>query len=324
MTSQPLTDTALVADIGGTNARFALHDPDDFTPRNALNLEVAAYPTIEAAIRDYLKQVGLPAAPRQICVAVACPVRHDLIRLTNSAWSFSKSELRERLGADRLEVINDYTAQAYAIPHLKSNELFKVGQGEPVAGYPLGLLGPGTGLGVGGLIVSDGQPVALVAEGGHVDFSPSNELELEILRFLWRSYEHVSVERLLTGMGLMNLYQALAAIRGATVDELSPAQISAAGLEGTDPLARETLELFCAVLGSVAGNVALSLGALGGVYVAGGIIPRMLDFFARSEFRTRFEAKGRFVGYMAEIPTYAVTAKQPGLVGAYAALVDRR
>jgi glucokinase len=324
MTEQSSENIMLVADIGGTNARFALHSDDDFTPRNIINLKVDAYPTIDDAIFDYLAQTGLSAVPQEVCLAMACPVSHDQIGLTNNAWSFSKSALRDHLNVSRLEVINDYSALAYAIPHLKADELHEVGQGKALSGHPLALLGPGTGLGVGGLVAFEAQPVALVTEGGHVEFAPTNELEMDILRFLWRTHEHVSVERLLSGMGLINLHQALAAIRDVKVEKLEPAQISQAALEENDPLAKEVLNVFCAILGSVAGNVALTLGALGGVYITGGIIPRMLDFFVESEFRKRFEAKGRFASYMAVIPTYVVTAQQPGLIGAYAALVDHR
>jgi glucokinase len=182
------------------------------------------------------------------------------------------------------------------------------------------MLGPGTGLGVGGLVRPQRNPVAVVTEGGHVDFAPTNELEIEILRYLWRDHAHVSVERLLSGMGLTNLHQAIATIRDRPAAALTPAQITTAALEGGDPLCLEVLNSFCAMLGSVAGNTALTLGAQGGVYITGGIIPRILAFFADSPFRERFEAKGRFRDYLAAIPTYVVTAEQPGLLGAAAVL----
>ncbi|MEH6648890.1 MAG: glucokinase [Motiliproteus sp.] len=311
---------ALVADIGGTNARFALVDQGQLRPRQALTLKVDDYPTIESAIREYLRISSCIEAPTQICIAIACPVALDQITMTNSGWSFSKDELRKSLALERLEVINDYAAQAYAIPHLHADELFQVGVGEGLSGQPLALLGPGTGLGVGGLVSPDTDPVAVVTEGGHVDFAPANELEIEILRYLWQQHSHVSVERLLSGMGLTNLHQAIATIQDQSVAELTPAQISYAALEQGDPLCLAVLNSFCSILGSVAGNTALTMGAQGGVYITGGIIPRMLSFFAASEFRARFEAKGRFHGYTEAIPTYVVTAEQPGLLGSAAVL----
>lgn len=314
------TTAALVADIGGTNARFALVEPEALTPGRILTLAVDDYPSLEAAIRAYLDQVGEVVIPKHVCLALACPVTRDRVTLTNNGWSFSKRELSAALGLGYLALINDFSAQAYAIPHLTGDDLHRVGGGEALTGQPVALLGPGTGLGVGGLVRPEAEPVAVVTEGGHVDFAPADDEELEILRYLWRHYEHVSVERLLSGMGLTNLHQALAGVRGIVVEPLPPAAISARGLGEGDPLCRAVLERFCAILGSVAGNTALTLGAQGGVYIAGGIIPRMLDFFSRSEFRARFEAKGRFRPYMASIPTYVVTAEQPGLLGSAAYL----
>ncbi|WP_432698520.1 glucokinase [Marinobacterium sp. YM272] len=312
----------LVADIGGTNARFALVAPGQLQPEQQLTLSVDDFDTIDAAIHTYLGQTGIGAErmPLEACLAIACPTSGDLISMTNNGWCFSRSKLQPELGLRRLQVINDYAAQAYAAPHLKPHELFPVGGGEALDGYPIALIGPGTGLGAAGLVRNGGGPVALVTEGGHVDFAPCDELEMEVLRFLWRSHGHVSVERLLSGMGLTNLHQALSEIRGGSAEPLTPAQISARALEQGDSLCSETLDLFCAVLGSVAGNTALTLGAQGGVYITGGIIPRMLERFANSRFRERFEAKGRFQPYMAAIPTQVVIAEQPGLLGASAAL----
>ncbi|MEH6628035.1 MAG: glucokinase [Motiliproteus sp.] len=320
MSADQSQSPALVADIGGTNARFALVAPGQRRPQQVLTLSVDAYPTIEAAIREYLLQSGSSVAPTQACIAIACPVTRDRVTMTNSGWSFSKAELFQSLRLQRLEVINDYAAQAYAIPYLHSDELFKVGGGERLPGQPLALLGPGTGLGVGGLLHPDGDPVAVVTEGGHVDFAPANELEVEVLRYLWQRHEHISVERLLSGMGLTNLHQAIATIRDQQVESLTPAQISSAALEHNDPLCVDVLNSFCAMLGSVAGNTALTMGAQGGVYITGGIIPRMLSFFSTSDFRQRFEAKGRFIEYMAAIPTSVVTAEHPGLLGSAAVI----
>ena len=318
---------SLVADIGGTNARFALVKEGCFRPSHIRNLKVSDYPDIATAIETYLGQfeTGLEQCyPKRACLAIACPVTRDVVDMTNSGWVFSKRELKESIGFEQLEVINDYAALAYAASHLSSDELYQVGGGSALADQPLALLGPGTGLGVGGLIRNAGRLVPIVTEGGHVDFAPSNELEIEILRYLWTQHSHVSVERLLSGMGLSNLFSALASIRGEELDPLQssiePAEISRRALDHQDPLCLEVLECFCSILGSVAGSMALNLGAQGGVYITGGIIPRMLEFFATSGFRQRFEEKGRFKAYMAAIPTYVVVAEQPGLTGAAVAL----
>ncbi|MBV1787670.1 glucokinase [Marinobacterium sp. D7] len=313
---------ALVADIGGTNARFALVAPGQLQPEQQITLAVDDFGTIDSAIRAYLEQVGIGEgeAPCEACLAIACPTSRDRISMTNNGWVFSRSELQHALGLVQLQVINDYAAQAYAAPHLKPDELFRVGGGEALTGHPIALVGPGTGLGVGGLIFDRDGQVALVTEGGHVDFAPTTELEIDILRYLLRYHEHVSVERLLSGMGLTNLHKALCDIRGVAGGPLTPAQISAKALEMGDSTCLETLQIFCAMLGSVAGNTALTLGAQGGVFITGGIVPRMLDLFAASQFRARFEAKGRFRDYMAAIPTQVVIAEQPGLLGASAAL----
>lgn len=315
------TPRALIADIGGTNARFALTFGDSLEAMHAENLAVDDFGNIDIAINHYLDKVGV-AIPKRVCIAIACPTHNDRISMTNNGWVFSKAKLQDSLGIERLSVINDYAAMAMAAPNLTDTDRLKVGSGEALAGFPVAVLGPGTGLGVSGLVHYHGHPAPIVTEGGHVDFAPTNEQEIEILRFLLRKHEHVSAERLLSGMGLENIYQALAAMRGEQVELLKPAQISALAFDSGNKLALDTLDQFCAILGNVAGNTALTYGSQGGVFITGGIIPRMLDFFAQSSFRQRFEAKGRFVEYMQAIPTFVVTHKQPGLLGAAAAALD--
>lgn len=315
------TPSALIADIGGTNARFAVTFGQSLEAHHSLNLAVDDFANIDLAMRSYLDQVGL-SMPERVCIAIACPTHNDLISMTNNGWVFSKSELQKQLGIAQLKVINDYAAMALAAPNIGAADRIQVGSGQPFEGFPAAVLGPGTGLGVSGLAFYNGHPTPIVTEGGHVDFAPTNEQEIEILRYLLTKHAHVSAERLLSGMGLENIYQALAQVRGEQVERLKPAQISALAFESQDPLALATLDQFCAILGSVAGNTALTYGAQGGVFITGGIIPRMLDFFAQSSFRERFEAKGRFVEYMRAIPTYVVTHKQPGLLGAAAAALD--
>ncbi|KEA62654.1 Glucokinase [Marinobacterium lacunae] len=324
-TSAPAANTgscALVADIGGTHARFALMLPDRLRPQHNVTLAVADFDDIESAIRAYLNQAPLAQGlwPQKACLALACPTDRDMIRMTNHGWSFSQARLKRDLGFTQLAVINDYAAQAYAIPSLQRHELFNVGGAEALTEYPVALIGPGTGLGIAGLIDDGTGPRVVVSEGGHADFAPSDDREIEILRYLMRDHAHVSIERILSGGGLVRLYQALCEMQGVKAELMTPAEISAAAIGDGAGVCLDTVETFCAILGSVAGNTALTFGARGGVFITGGIVPRMLDLFAASEFRARFEAKGRLHDYMSAIPTQVVIAEQPGLLGAAAAL----
>lgn len=305
----------LIADIGGTNARFALHA--DGAIRDELVLACADYADVVTAVEDYLHRIGLESRqrPREAAFAIACPVIGDLIRMTNHAWAFSAAAVRRQLGLERFIVLNDFTALAMAIPHLPRSELVQVGGDSAVAQAPIALIGPGTGLGVSGLVHHQGQWLPLQGEGGHVTFASANEREIGILRLLWEQYPHVSAERLLSGPGLVAIYQSLCTLDGASGEVLSPPEITQHGLAGTRPLCTETLEVFCAILGTVAADVVLTLGALGGVYIGGGIVPRLLDFFSHSSFRARFEAKGRYAEYLAAIPSWVIMTEKPALVG---------
>ena len=320
----------LIADIGGTNARFALAplramkagkltltEADLIAPQA---LDGRQYPTIYEAINAYL--VGPAAAyarPQHSVMAIACPTDDDQITMTNHSWAFKVSELRLALGLQTLKFINDFNAMANSIPQLDASGLVKVGGGEAISGLPVAVTGPGTGLGLAGLIFTDTGPVTLPTEGGHSHFAPTNALEVQILQFLLTKYERVSNERLISGMGLENIYQALSHLAGSE-QQLPAAEISARALAGTDPLCADALAQFCAILGNYAGDVALALGARGGLYISGGIIPRFIDYFQNSQFRTRFEAKGRLTDYLQAMPTYVITAQQPGLLGAAAVL----
>jgi glucokinase len=217
-----------------------------------------------------------------------------------------------------------------ALPHLANAEKRQVGGGAPVAGTPIGLLGAGTGLGVSGLVPAENLPAgakpswtALRSEGGHVTFAPANETEVAILQFAWREFEHVSAERFLSGAGLELIHRALADHRGVASEVLDAPEITRRGLAGACALCDEVIEVFCGMLGTIAGNLAVTLGAQGGVYIGGGIVPRLGERFAASCFRTRFEQKGRFVGYLAQVPTYVITAEYPAFVGVSAILADR-
>jgi glucokinase len=251
------------------------------------------------------------------------PITGDRVTMTNNErWSFSIEATRRILGLKRLILINDFTALALALPRLEKQEIRQVGGGLPIAEATIGLLGSGTGLGVSGLVWSGRHWIALRSEGGHVTFSAVIDQEWEIFRLLQRRFGHVSTERLLSGPGLVNLHQALTELEGRTIKDITPALITEQGLNGSCPICRQTLEIFCATLGTAAGNLAITLGALGGIYLGGGIIPRLGDFFDYSAFRTRFEAKGRFEPYLAAIPTYVITAVNPALRGVAAVFQD--
>jgi glucokinase len=241
--------------------------------------------------------------------------------MTNHDWSFSISAVQQGLGAERFLVINDFTALALALPALAPSDLMRVGGGEPVTGAPLALLGPGTGLGVSGLLPAYGKHVPLNGEGGHVTLGGTDDFEDAAVRELRRRFGHASAERALSGPGLVNLYEAACALAGTPVQAKTAAEITTLAAAGTDAQCVQAEALFFSFLGSVAGNLALSLGARGGVYIGGGIVPRMGERILSSSFRARFESKGRFQPYLAPIPVYVVNAKSPpALVGAARAL----
>lgn len=318
MAQDPQHMPDLIADIGGTNARFALAAPDGRISAER-TLSGADYPDLMQAAAAYLHDHPGPR-PRRAAVAVATPVTGDWIQFTNSPWSFSTEAARQALGLERLLILNDFTALALALPLLGADERQAVGGGAALEKAPIALLGAGTGLGVSGLVWSGQHWIPLQAEGGHVTFSAVDEREWAVYQILQRRFGHVSPERLLSGPGLVNIYTALATIQGWRAEDLSPADITDRALAETCPRCVEVLELFCGALGTAAGNLAITLGAVGGVYIGGGIVPRLGDFFARSAFRTRFEAKGRFSDYLAAIPTWVITARNPALRGVAAAL----
>ncbi|EME67817.1 glucokinase [Paramagnetospirillum caucaseum] len=318
-----MTEFVLVADIGGTHARFALVGADG-EAINPVVLRCADYEGPAPAIKAYLADQAGGAAPRRGAFAVASVIDGDRIELTNCPWRFSIETTRQALGLERLEVINDFTAVALSVRHLKPGHLVAVGGGAARPGSPVAVLGPGTGLGVSALVPSaSGEWIALDTEGGHVTMAAATEREARILERLRGQFDHVSAERVLSGQGLVNLYQAIAALSGHQAVFSTPDVISKRGLDGSCPISREAMETFFAMLGTVAGNLALSLGAKGGVFVAGGILPRMADAFRLSSFRTRFEAHGRFQPYLAGIPTWLIVHPLPAFVGLAELVRDR-
>ena len=303
----------LVGDIGGTNARFAV--ADDGVVGEIVILPTKDHPTFEAAVRAYLSGRADQRPIAEAAFAIAGPVDGDRIAFTNRDWQFSIRELQGRLGLDRLDVINDFTANALALPYLRPADVDQVGGGNPVPERPVGILGPGTGLGVSGLVWTRSGWVALAGEGGHATLPATNEREARAIDRLRATHGHVSAERVLSGGGLLDLYRALAALDGAPERARTPAEVTETAQNDSDAVARETLDMFCAMLGTIAGNLALTLGAQGGLYIAGGIVPRLGAAFARSPFRARFEAKGRFQLYLAAIPTWVVQHKALAMVG---------
>jgi glucokinase len=308
----------LLADIGGTNARFALQRGPGRIEAVA-TLFCADYPRITDAVRAYLGHHP-DAQVRHAVIAIANPVDGDLVKMTNYDWEFSIAQARAELGLDTLLVVNDFAALAMSVPGLPATDLVKVGGGARVPDGVIGLVGAGTGLGVAGLIPLEGRWTVLQSEGGHVAFSPSDKREQAILDFCWRRWEHVSAERLVSGPGLSLIHEALAALKGMNEPVRDPADIVERALEGNDALCAEVLDAFCGMLGTVAANVAVTLCARGGIYIGGGVVPRLGEWFARSPFRARFENKGRFSSFTARIPCFVIHAACPALAGAAALL----
>jgi glucokinase len=311
----------LLADIGGTNVRFALLRPEAGEPQEERTLLCADYPGLEQAARAYLAAVGDPDI-REAAIDVATAITGDLVKLTNSPWAFSIEQTRRQLGLDRLLVLNDFTALALALPRLGPEGYRQIGRGAPVPGAAIALIGPGTGLGVSGLLRCGARWTPIQGEGGHVAFSPMTAREDGVLAVLRERFGHVSSERLVSGPGLVNLYEALCKLDHRSPRGLTPEQITESATAGTDPQCEEALSTFCAVLGTAAANLAITLGARGGVFIGGGIVPKLGAYFDSSPFRARFEHKGRFSPYLAAVPAYVITAENPALLGLAAALAD--
>lgn len=305
----------LVADIGATNTRLALVEPG----KAASHVRVCAtdeLPELGDIIERYLADEAGSERPTAAVLAIAAPVTGDEVTLTNFPWTFLIHELRDRLGLKQLRVINDFVANAYALPHLGDGDRIQIGGGAPVPGTPRGVLGPGSGLGVGAIVPGEGGAlIPISGEGGHVTMAPADEREGAVLDLMRRRLDHVSAERVLSGPGILNLYNTLCEISGEPQEQFTPAQITDVKTGETHSRAHEATEMFCAMLGTIAGNLALTLGARGGIYIAGGIVPRLGVRFAQSRFRERFEAKGRFRDYLAAVPTYVITRPYPALLG---------
>ena len=325
-------ERVLLADIGGTNARFALAAVSAAVPLLEDSVEtysVADFPSLADAARHYLQQTGASAqnsAPRNGVFAVAGRVDGDEARITNHPWVISLARTRLALGFDNLMLVNDFAAQAMAISLLTTADVVPIG-GPRWSPAPLSLprtyavIGPGTGLGVGGLVIRDGKRYPLETEGGHASFPPGTPEEIEILQKLSEQFGRVSNERLICGPGLVNLHRALSEIAGEDPGPLQPEDVTARARAG-DRLCMRTLDVFSAIFGAISGDLVLTMGAWDGVFLTGGLVPKLLSSLQHSGFRQRFEHKGRFSPAMARIPTLAVVHPRPGLLGAAAYAVE--
>jgi glucokinase len=305
----------LIADIGGTWARFAL-SPGESALDRQIDLAVADHPDFESALAEYLDRSG--ARPDALAIAVAGPVAGNRADLTNAAWSIEAAAIGRRFGIAGVCLVNDFEAVAHALPLLGRDDCEAIGNGVAVAGAPMVALGPGTGLGVAALVPVRTGAVAIAGEGGHVTLPARTGAEAEIIAALRTRFGHVSAERALSGQGLRDLYRALA----GTLEEPPPAAEIAARAEAGDAVAHSTLVHFAGFLGSVAADMALAFGARGGVYLAGGVLHRLGPVFDRGLFRARFADKGRFSGYMAGIPTWLIRREDAGLLGLTSAHLD--
>ena len=307
-----LIDSALLGDIGATNARFALLSNGNL---NAIrSFEVAKFRQFTDALAIFIKEHCQQTQIHKALLAIAGPVKGGRVALTNSSWVIDISELQTIFGLEA-RIINDFEAVAVSLPGLTSTDLAGIGGGRSELGAPMAVLGPGTGLGIACLVERSDTRVVIASEGGHATLAPACEQEDRIVNQLRKRFGHVSAERVISGSGLENIYQAVAALEGLEFPPRTAAEITKNALSGECQLARRSLQAFCAFLGSFAGNVALTFGARGGVYIAGGISPRILNFLIQSEFRNRFEAKGRFQSYLKAIPTYVITHPAAALIG---------
>lgn len=310
----------LIGDIGGTNARFALADKSTPGFSDLMTLQCADYATVDAAIRDYLDSVGA-LSPDVICLAVAGPVVEQCVQFTNNHWAIASDELATAFSISETRLLNDFVAIAQSIPFLSDDDCQEIGPVGPKlldkAEYNIAIIGPGTGLGISGLRKQGDAYTAISGEASHSGFAPESDLQIEILSALRRKFDRVSIERVVSGPGLENIYWALSRIHNKKRVQLSAAEIFAKVNDKSDPLAAEAVQLFFEILGQVAGDIALTFGAVDGVFIAGGIIRRYPELLADSRFRFGFEGKGRHRPVLERIPTQLILHEQPGLLGAY-------
>ena len=313
----------LIADIGATNARFALADPGGIYEEQILKCD--DYPGILEAAQAYLENVTPEKRPKGASVAIAGPVNGDKFDMTNHTWSFSVEETRKALGFDTFHLINDFEAIAMAVPHIEDKYLHKIGKGEAQKGRAIAVIGPGTGLGVASLFQDkQGNYIPNTCEGGHITMPAKTQREFDLFRTLRYKYSHVSAERVCSGKGLLNIYNAIRILDGhENLPDRTPEEISNDGISGACPVCKEALDKMITFLGSVTGNLALSLGSFGGIYIAGGIPAKLGDYFYNSHFYDEFLAKGRFSEYLSPMPVYVIEHPVTAFVGLQADLFKK-
>lgn len=309
---------SIVADVGGTHVRFAWcsdHAPTDL--QDIRHYYCSDFTGMAEAFRFYCAEMQLRS--ERLSAALACPCEGDDIALTNNHWSFSRKELVAELRLQELRTLNDFSAQALAVPLLRAEQCHVLHRGVQVRA-PILVMGPGTGLGVGGLVPVADSWIPVVTEGGHVTVAAFDARDTGVIEWLREEFGHLSAERLISGPGLVNLHRAELALAGGCAEVLDPAEIIRRAIEGSDLACVAVLQRFCRVLGGVVGNAAISLGARGGVVITGGIVPRILTLISHSDFLPKLHHKGRFSSYLHNIPVTVVVFKDAGLLGSAAAL----
>ena len=310
------SDRVVLADIGGTNARFALMDRGNIGPVH--HLRVADFPGkggVMDALAAFVSDQAGAEPPAAAVLGVAGPIQNNRVAFTNSDWVVDGAELGKRFGFTYVRLLNDFEALGWSLPALTPADLLPLGNQQPVKGAPKLVIGPGTGFGAAGLFLQGATPVVVVTEAGHATLPATSDREAEVIAVLRRRFGHVSIEHALSGSGIENLYQALAAVDGAAVPPRDAAAITQAALDGSCATSRATLDMFCAFLGSVAGNLTLTFCAWGGVFIAGGIVPRFADRLATTQFRRQFESKGRYDIYLRNVPTSIVMTPDTSFIG---------
>ncbi len=316
----------VIADIGGTNSRFALVTKVDrekkrYTIENQLTFPSSDCLTLEEAFINYRNTLN-GVKIKNACLAVAGPVHGNRVKLTNLEWEFSIGHTKEELELSNLKIINDFAAYAYAIQYIDKSCLKLIKDGNEIKGSPIAVMGPGTGFGMASLINCENRVSAIALEGGHMSLAANTPLQSTVKEKLSETFGIVTIENVLSGPGLSYLYHALAAVEGKTAEDISTAKICQYALDGSDDLSLNTLTLFCSWLGAVTGDLALALGARGGIYLGGGILPRIADFLANSDFQETFVKKGQMSNYLEEIPIQLVTEGNSALLGAAAWMMD--
>ncbi len=310
----------IVADIGGTNARFALVTGKNNQNHRIEHIKILVaneYDSMSDALRHYMSGLG-SISPQAACVAIAGPVVGDHVKMTNLSWEFSCLDIAQEFNFQTFVAMNDFAAVAAACSQVTDEHLITIKKGNDTPNATKVVFGPGTGLGVAGLVNTQGKWLPVPSEGGHINIAPATDFEADIIKAAISQHGHVSAESFISGPGLLNLYKSICLVKGVTAEDITPAQISTAAIEGRDQLLGETLTTFCSFLGSFAGNLALTYGAKGGVYMAGGILPRFSDFLIASPFEERFNNKGVMNHFVESIPAKLIIHPETAFVGAAA------